>query len=383
MRTTNTSAPSVANCAVLAIARLLLVAGCENSKQEARQVEPRLVMAARVLDTSGLLERTFPGRAKASQQVNLSFRVSGPLITLPVVVGDRVKAGDVLARIDPNDFQARLDTLKGELDTARAQAVLSEKEYERGIEIDAKGTGLISKSEVDKRRGARDRSKAQVQALTASVKLAQDNLSYTELKAPFDGTVVATYVDNFEDVLAKQPIVRLLNPTRIELDISVPESLIGYAPYVEEVSVSFDALPGKEIKAAIKEIGSEASEVTRTYPVTLVMDQPEGAEILPGMAGRASIVSRPPADSALLGIEIPATAVFSGDDADKSFVWVVDEASKTLSRREVQIGKLARFGVLIKDGLKPGEWIVVKGVHSVEEGQLVRILDVAKADEPS
>ena len=383
MRTTNISAPSVANYAVLAIAGLLLIAGCENSKQEARQVEPRLVMAARVLDTSGLLERTFPGRAKASQQVNLSFRVSGPLITLPVVVGDRVKAGDVLARIDPNDFQARLDTLQGELDTAQAQAILSQKEYERGIEIDAKGTGLISKSEVDKRRGARDRSKAQVQALTASVKLAQDNLSYTELKAPFDGTVVATYVDNFEDVLAKQPIVRLLNPTRIELDISVPESLIGYAPYVEEVSVSFDALPGKEIKAAIKEIGSEASEATRTYPVTLVMNQPEGAEILPGMAGRASIVSRPPADSALLGIEIPATAVFSGDDADKSFVWVVDEASKTLSRREVQIGKLAQFGVLIKDGLKPGEWIVVKGVHSVEEGQLVRILDVAKADKPS
>ena len=383
MRTTNISAPSVANYAVLAIAGLLLIAGCENSKQEARQVEPRLVMAARVLDTSGLLERTFPGRAKASQQVNLSFRVSGPLITLPVVVGDRVKAGDVLARIDPNDFQARLDTLQGELDTAQAQAVLSQKEYERGIEIDAKGTGLISKSEVDKRRGARDRSKAQVQALTASVKLAQDNLSYTELKAPFDGTVVATYVDNFEDVLAKQPIVRLLNPTRIELDISVPESLIGYAPYVEEVSVSFDALPGKEIKAAIKEIGSEASEATRTYPVTLVMNQPEGAEILPGMAGRASIVSRPPADSALLGIEIPATAVFSGDDADKSFVWVVDEASKTLSRREVQIGKLAQFGVLIKDWLKPGEWIVVKGVHSVEEGQLVRILDVAKADKPS
>ncbi len=113
------------------------------------------------------------------------------------------------------------------------------------------------------------------------------------------------------------------------------------------------------------------------------MDQPEGAEILPVMAGRASIVSRPPADSVLLGIEIPATAVFSGDDATKSFVWIVDEASKTLSRREVQVGKLGQFGVLIKDGLKPGEWIVVKGVHSVEEGQQVQILDVAKVDTPS
>jgi RND family efflux transporter MFP subunit len=300
-----------------------------------------------------------------------------------VAVGDKVKAGDILARIDPNDFQARLNTLQGELETAQAQAVLSQKEYERGLEIDAKGKGLISKSEIDKRRGARDRSRAQVQALTASVGLAKDNLSYTELQAPFDGVVVATYVDNFEDVIAKQPIVRLLNPTRIELDISVPESLIGYAPYVEEVTVRFDALPGREVRAEVKEIGREASEATRTYPVTLVMDQPEGAEILPGMAGRASIISRPPEDSMLLGIEVPATAVFSGDDAQKSFVWVVDEASKTLSRREVQIGKLAQFGVRIKDGLQPGEWIVVKGVHSVDEGQQVRILDVTKVDAPS
>ncbi len=359
---------------------LFLLSGCEQGPKDKGPAEPRLVFATKVLDTSGLLERTFPGRAKASQQVNLSFRVSGPLITLPVAVGDKVKTGHVLARIDPNDFQARLDTLLGELETARAQAVLSQREYKRGLEIDAKGTGLISKSEVDKRRGARDRSKAQVQALTASVGLAKDNLAYTELQAPFDGVVVATYVDNFEDVRAKQPIVRLLNPTRIELDISVPESLIGYAPYVEEVIVRFDALPGKEVKAEVKEVGQEASEATRTYPVTLIMDQPEGAEILPGMAGRASIASRPPADSALLGIQIPATAVFSGDDADKSFVWVVDEASKTLSRREVQVGKLAQFGVRIKDGLKPGEWIVVKGVHSVDEGQQVRILDVAKMD---
>ena len=362
---------------------VLLISGCDQGPQDTGAAEPRLVIAQKVLDASGLLERTFPGRAKASQQVNLSFRVSGPLITLPVAVGDKVKAGDVLARIDPNDFQARVNTLEGELDTARAQASLAQKEYVRGIEIDAKGTGLISKSEVDKRRGARDRSRAQVQALTASVGLAKDNLSYTQLKAPFDGVVVATYVENFEDVLAKQPIVRLLNPTRIELDISVPESLIGYAPYVEEVSVSFDALPGNEVKAAVKEIGTEASEATRTYPVTLTMDQPEGAEILPGMAGRASIVSRPPADSALLGTEIPATAIFSGDDAAKSYVWVVEEGSKTLSRREVQIGKLGQFGVLIKDGLKPGEWIVVKGVHSVEEGQQVRIHDISKVDTPS
>ena len=383
MRTTNNRLPSAAKYAFLAVAGLLLIAGCENSKQEPRPVEPRLVMATQVLDAGSLLERTFPGRARASQEVNLSFRVSGPLIALPVAVGDKVKQGDVLARIDPNDFEARVDTLVGELDTARAQATLTQKEYDRGIEIDAKGTGLISKSEVDKRRGARDRARAQVQALTASVKLARDNLSYTTLTAPFDGVVVATYVENFEDVLAKQPVVRLLNPTRIQMDISVPEGLIGYAPYVERVMVRFDAIPDLEVEADVKEIGREASEATRTYPVTLIMDQPEGAEILPGMAGRASIISRPPDNSALVGIEIPATAVFSGEDPSKNFVWIVEEASKTLSRREVQIGKLGRFGILIRDGIKPGEWVVVKGVHSVEEGQQVRILDVTKAEAPS
>ena len=354
-----------------------LVAGCDMGSKETSPQPPRLVMATKVADTSGLLERSFQGRARASQEVNLSFRVSGPLITLPINVGDRVKEGDVLARIDPNDFQARVDTLQGELDTARAQAVLTEKEYQRGREIDAKGTGLISKSEVDKRLGARNRAAAQVKALTASLGLARDKLSYTNLTAPFDGMVVSTYVENFEDVLAKQPIVRLLNSERVELGISVPEGLIGYAPYVEQITVRFDALPGKDITAKIKEIGREASEATRTYPVTLVMDQPEDTEILPGMAGQASIVSRPPENSELIGISVPATAVFSGEDPGKSYVWIVDEATKTLSRREVQIGKLARFGVLIREGLKPGEWLVVKGVHSVTEGQQVRILDVA------
>jgi len=135
------------------------------------------------------------------------------------------------------------------------------------------------------------------------------------------------------------------------------------------------------VEAKIKEIGREASEATRTYPVTLVMDQPEDAEILPGMAGQATVVSRPPEDSELVGIPVPATTVFSGEDPGKSFVWIVDEATKTLSRREVQVGKLARFGVLIREGLKPGEWIVVKGVNSVKEGQAVRILDVAREEQ--
>jgi len=357
-----------------------LLAGCGQETAPESDLPPRLVKALRIGDASALTERTFPGRASATREVNLSFRVSGPLIGLPVKVGDEVKTGDELARIDPRDFEVKIETIRGKLEQAKATHRVAEREYERAIEIQKKDKGLISRSEVDKRLGARDAARANVKSLESALTSAQDDLGYSHLKAPFDGVVVATYVDNFEDVLPKRPVLRLLDPSSIEMVVSVPDSLIGYAPYVEGVSVRFDALPDTEIKAEIKEIGREASQATRTYPVTLVMGQPENGEILPGMAGQASVVSRPPEDSALVGIEIPATALFPGDDPNENFVWIVDEATKTLSRREVQIGKLSRFGVLIREGLKPGEWIVVKGVNSVKEGQAVRILDVAREE---
>jgi multidrug efflux pump subunit AcrA (membrane-fusion protein) len=101
------------------------------------------------------------------------------------------------------------------------------------------------------------------------------------------------------------------------------------------------------------------------------------------MAGQASIASRPPEDSALIGIQVPATAVFTGEDRSKSFVWIVDESSDTLTRREVKVGKLGRFGVLIQSGIEPGEWIVTKGVNSVKDGEQVRILDIARQDSAS
>ncbi len=361
---------------ILVLAAIALLMSCEHKAPEPQP--PRLVNALRIADTSGLAERSFPGRARAGREVNRSFRVSGPLITLPVGVGDEVNAGDILARIDPKDFETKLATLEGQLEREQAKAKRAQADLTRLQNIFKEDPGATSQTAIDRAVQARDSAKAGVRSLEASVENARDQLSYTELKAPFDGIVVETYVDNFETVFAKQPILRVLDPSSIEFVVYVPENLISLAPYVTGSTVTFDALPGIEIAAKIKEIGKEASQATRTYPVTLVMEQPEGAEILPGMAGQASITSRPPQESALVGIQIPATAVFTGEDMSKSFVWIVDESSNTLSRREVEIAQLARYGVLIKTGLKPGEWIVVKGVHSVKEGQQVRILDIAR-----
>ena len=367
---------------LVALLAVLLLSACEEKTAEKKTVI-RPVIAVRVADANSLSQRVFPGRARAGQEVNLSFRVSGPLIALPANVGDEFKRGDVVARIDPRDFETAVRTVRGQLEQVQAHAKRAEADLGRLKNVMKEDPGATSQAAIDRAQQARDSSAASVRSLRASLAAVKDRLSYTALKAPFKGNVSETYVENFETVVAKQPILRLLNPDSIEFVISVPESLIGLAPSVESIEVKFDALPEVKIPATIKEIGKEASQATRTYPVTLVMSQPEGVEILPGMAGGAKVTARPPKSADLAGLEIPATALFTGADSTKSFVWIIDEANKTLSRRTVEVGKLSKFGVLIKSGLKPGEWIVTKGVNTLDEGQQVRIIDAAKENAAS
>ena len=218
--------------------------------------------------------RWYPGTARATQEVDLSFRVAGPLITFPVNIGDFVEVGAELARIDPRDFEVSLRNAQGQLDDGRATLRRATSEYNRIIGIYEKDPGATSATDIDRKREARDRAAAAIASLEASVDAAKDALSYTYMRAPFAGNIVATFVENFEDVRQKQPIVRLLDSSRIEMVVSIPENLISLASTVTNIRAVFDAFPDREIAAEIKEIGKEASRTTRTYPITLIMNQP-------------------------------------------------------------------------------------------------------------
>jgi RND family efflux transporter MFP subunit len=139
--------------------------------------------------------------------------------------------------------------------------------------------------------------------------------------------------------------------------------------------VRFDAFKEIEIPAHVKEIGKEASQATRTYPVNLIMDQPEGVKILPGMAGIAHGAARLPETGGSGSVTVPVTAVFSSEAEEQSFVWVIDETTMTVARRPVKVDSLSDTGVSVTEGLQPGEWIATAGVHYLKEGQKVRILD--------
>jgi RND family efflux transporter MFP subunit len=361
--------------AVFAVVLILLVAGC--GKEEApEQIVARPVKAIKVGDVAQVGGRSFPGQAKATQEVNLSFRVSGPLITFPVKVGDEVEQGRVLARIDPRDYQVNLSNVQGQLDRAKAKSARAESEYKRELKIFQEDPGATSKAAVDRKREQRDSARADIKSLEASVAAAKDQLSYTYLRAPYKGMITATYVENFEDVRPKQAIVRVLDPSRIEMIINIPENLISNASYVTKVFVRFDAFPEQEIEATIKEIGREASQTTRTYPVTLIMDQPQGIKILPGMAGKTVRVEGDLPDQVTgAGIEVPVSATFSPDESGKTYLWVIDDQTKTVKRREIKTGRLTDRGITVQEGLKAGEWVATAGAHYLREGQQVRILD--------
>jgi RND family efflux transporter MFP subunit len=349
----------------------LFIAGCE--EEAVPEIPIRPVISMMVGDVERFRTDIYPGRAKATQEVNVSFEVSGKMVERRVDVGDEVKVGDVLAMLEPDRYEAEVKRLKAERSAAVAETENADKQLARQEKLLAKG--FSPQAKVDELRAAARGARAKIAAFRAALDRAELDLSHTMVTAPFDGTVSETFVENFQNIVAKQPILRLLDTAQIEMEVSVPEALIGLAPYVTEILVRFKTLPDVEIVAKIKEISNEASLTTRTYPVTIVMDQPEGAEIKPGMAGAATALVKLPEDWAQQGIEVPVSALFSPDDAavDQVFVWIINKDDLVVTRRPVQVVTTATRGARIK-GVEAGEYIVTAGVSFLSDGQKIRVL---------
>ena len=289
--------------------------------------------------------------------------------------GEDVQAGAIVASLDPRDFEVNLRDAQSQLANAEASRRNAKQEYDRARRIQKADVGAISQSVLDQRKTAVDAGRAQVNSAKALVAAASDQKKYTVLRAPFDGVVVERYVDNFEDVQAKQEIVRIVDTSRIEMEVSVPENLISYLPYVQNHRVTFDAFPDTTIPATVKEVSTEASPATRTYEVTLIMEPPAGVKLLPGMAGKATGDLTLPDEKKVDQMVIPESAIFPSPDQTKTYVWVFDPESKTVSRKEVQKGQLSNQGISVTGGISPGEWVVTAGVHFLAEGQQVRLLE--------
>ena len=357
---------------IAVLAAALSAFGCEDEPvQEQSSVRPVKVM--RVSDFSGFYKRWWPGRARATQEVQMSFRVGGQVLSLPVNVGDPVERGTLIASLDATPYRADVDRIAANLARAEVAHDHAVTQLQRNQILFEQGH--VAEARLDNFRSQEGQAGSEVAAQKAALERSRLDLGYTELRAPFAGAVVATYVQAYEDVRPREAVARIVDSSRIEMVVDVPENLISLAPQARNIVVVFDAFPEVILHAEIKEIGGESSETTRTYPVTLIMDQPGDVRILPGMAGKAAAEGRAAEAGRLAYVEIPVAAVFNRGETDRSYVWVVDESAMTVQPRAVEIGAPSEYGIKILAGLAAGELVVTAGVGRIRDGQTVRVLE--------
>ena len=346
--------------------------GCDDDDVPESVELVRPVRALKVTDLRNFNTRYFIGTARAAQEVSLAFAVSGTVASVDVAIGDEVKTGSVVASLDPASYQAEVNRLTADLESAVATHANAREQTARQRALFEKG--IVAQAAVDKYSAGEKSAQAAIKSVQAALDKAALNLSYTQLSAPFNGVVVAKYIENFEEVTAQSAVVRILGSERIEMVINIPEGYIAMVTHIENIQVTFDAIGDVDLPAEISEIGTEASATTRTFPVTLLMTQPAGARVLPGMTGRATGQPKKGYET-FSGIVVPPAAVFVPEGQDQPHVWIVDTSTMTVSARPIKLAQTTSQGLSIESGLDVGNIVVTAGANSLRDGQKVSLLD--------
>ncbi len=340
-------------------------AGTENKSARVRPV--KAMQLENVLQQS---IRTFPGKAKAVKEVSMSFRVGGPLVELNAdTAGQEITKGDVIARIDPRDFEILVKTLEAKLAASKAHMDEVGLQYERYQNLLKENAA--AKATFDRAKAAYEMATAQVDADSKSLESARNSLRDTVLTAPFTGFVHKVLVENHETVAQGQTVVSLVDLSQIEVEIGLPENLIPRASDFREITCKFEAFPGKTFKAKLKEIGKKPNPSNRTYPLTLILHHEKTALVRPGMAADVAVVISNNQDRQTF--VIPSEALVN-DDTGKTYVWILNPTKETVEKQMVKTGGFSTGGIELTGNLFSGQWVVIAGAHFLEGGQQVRLL---------
>lgn len=342
----------------------LFMTACDE-KKEPDAPPPRVIKVFTLEPDIAQNIRVFPARIQAGDNTDLAFKRAGQLVQLDIRDGTPVKAGQVLATLNDADAKLRVRDRQTALQ-------LAERQFQRFNTLAQRSA--VSKSEMDVQRANRD-------AAATALKIAQEELQFLTLRAPFDGVIARVQARNHQVVAAGQPIALLTRADLLDVIFTLPETLftsldiqnIHYQPEVQ-----FNALPGRFFTAQYKEHTSQTDAATLTYQVVLTMPRPA---VLPGVAGlsgsvRVKLHNLPnaPAQPRLV---VPAAAVFNPDRSptNQPHIWLVEQDGEALriKDRPVEVGRLTAQGIEITSGLQPGDRIVAAGVGELRDGEAVRI----------
>lgn len=349
---------------LMACALLAMLSACQGSQQEEPgEIRPVRVTVIEDRARDGTVSLT--GTVQAQAEINLSFRIGGRLIERMVDVGDQVQPGQLVARLDPQNEEASLQSARAQLVAARAQLVEAQNNHVRMRDLVAEDA--VPRASFDQAVARLKTAEAQVESMQSQLELAENRLGYTRLVSEVAGVVTARGPQPGEVVAAGSMIIQVARENARDAVFGVSAQIKDSAPANPEIEVVLTSDPRVAATGRVREISPRADPVTGTFEVRVgLLDPP------PGLRLGSTVTGRMPVGGGI-GIDIPASALLRS--GGQSAVWVVDARDQTVALRNIAVQAQDPDSVLVGSGLNAGDIVVTAGVQALRPGQQVRLLE--------
>ncbi|RWE42478.1 MAG: efflux RND transporter periplasmic adaptor subunit [Mesorhizobium sp.] len=338
------------------------LAGCSQEKAEVKDIirPVKVVEIAKAHDTRTL---SYSGSVRARTESTLGFRVNGKITERLVDIGQHVAPGDVLARIDPSDYDLSVKSAQAALDASERQVETVELARKRAEQLFAKN--FAPKSQLEQATLTYDQAVATRDSARSTLAQARNQVGYTDLKADRDGIVTAVNADVGQVVGSGTPVITVAVDGEKEVLIAVPEMEIAQFKPGKDVKAGFWSDAALALDGKVREVAGSADPQSRTFAVRVSL--PNDPRVLLGMT--ANIEASAANEKQLVSIPLSALA----EKDSQSIVWTVDRGADTVHARPVKVAEFAANGVRVAEGLKPGDIVVAAGTQFMTEDLKVKL----------
>lgn len=355
------------NFLALGVLAVVALAGCRGGEDDEQgEVRPVRVLTLDKSVRGDVFQLV--GNVQAQREVNLSFRIGGRLAERLVEVGDVVRPGQLVARLETQDEESGMQSARAQLNAARALQIEASNNFVRMRDLVEQNA--VSRALFDQAQANRRAAESQVESAQAQLNLAQNRLEYTRLVSDVGGVVTAQGAEPGEVVSAGRMIAQVAGEGARDAVFDVPARIKDNAARDATVEVLLTADPNVRTSGRVREVSPRADAVTGTFRVRVALADPPAA-----MRLGTTVTGRLPL-SATVGIAVPTTAVMRS--GREPAVWVVDPKAKTVSMRAIRIQSSDPYEVVVASGLKAGDTVVTAGVQALRPGQKVRPLEAAR-----
>ena len=362
--------PLTSSLVILLVAGL---AGCTEPEVKDVELPPRAIKYVKLSQLAKNATRQLAGVVKPGTSANVAFEIKGRVIMMTKNIGDAVKTGELLAKLDPKSIE--LEVQQAEFSLQQALATLEDARSKLSQKEQLWKSRYTTKTALDTAKVNFANAEGQVGIARSQLNLKKRDLGKTALEAPFSGTVSERLVEVFEEVAAGAAIYKLQTQGENEVEVSVPETIIGFVKVGDAVTVKLSPLNGTAIKGLVTEVSPQAGDAN-AFPVTVRLAQ-SPPELRPGMSAQVIIAFKGAATGK--AYSVPVGALKPDVAENQGTVFVFDPKTETVRQAAVKVVGIKGNNPEIVGDIKPGDIIAVAGVGQMYDGMKVRLLEPEKS----